>query len=159
MEESADRGEIGAYGCATWNGLRVPPDNAGHLSLEELVSLAREIAGDGHHFRAVQLPVNLAMPEAIRTPSQRLGGQLVPAITAATELGLTVLGSASLMQGKLAANLPGAVAPLFPECRTDAQRAIEFVRAMPGVTAALFGARQADHIDDCLGCAERRRAN
>lgn len=159
MEESADRGEIAAYGCATWNGLRVPPDNSGHLSLEELMALAREIGGDSHHFRAVQLPVNLAMPEAIRMPTQRLGGHLVPAITAATEMGLTVLGSASLMQGKLAANLPGAVAPLFPECRTDAQRAIEFVRAMPGVTAALFGARQADHIDDCLACAERRRVN
>lgn len=158
LEESVDRGEISLYGCATWNGLRVAPDDAGHLALEELVGLAREIAGDSHHFRAVQLPVNLAMPEAIRTPTQRLKGQVVPAITAATELGLSVLGSASLMQGKLAANLPAAVAPLFPECRTDAQRAVEFVRAMPGVTSALFGARQADHIDDCLACAERRRS-
>ena len=157
LEESVDRGEISLYGCATWNGFRVAPDDPGHLALEELVSVARELAGDSHHFRVVQLPVNLAMPEAIRTPTQRLNGDLVPAITAATELGLSVIGSASLMQGKLAANLPAAVAPLFPECRTDAQRAIEFVRAMPGVTSALVGARQAEHIDDCLACAERRR--
>jgi aryl-alcohol dehydrogenase-like predicted oxidoreductase len=153
LEEAAGRGDIGVYGCATWNGLRVPPEARGHLSLEELVGLARDVAGDRHHFRAVQLPINLAMPEAVRAETQTLRDHLVTPLEAARELGLTVIGSASLMQAKLASGLPEPMRELFPHCETDAQRAIEFTRTMAGVTTALVGTREPRHFDENLGCA------
>ena len=153
LEEAVGRGDIGVYGCATWNGLRVPPGTKGHVSLEELVAVAREVAGDSHHFRAVQLPVSLAMPEAIRAQTQELGGQLVTPVDAASELGLTVIASASLMQARLASGLPDEMRDLFPKCRTDAQRAIAFARSVSGVTSALVGMRSDEHVEENLASA------
>jgi len=127
LEESVARGEIGVYGCATWDELRVPPESKGHVSLEEIVSIAREVAGNDHHCRAVQMPINFAMTEAMRVASQPLNGSLVPALTAAEELGLTVFASAPLLQAKLTSGLPAALGDAFPGCTTDAQRALSFV--------------------------------
>jgi aryl-alcohol dehydrogenase-like predicted oxidoreductase len=153
LEEAVARGEIGVYGCATWDELRLSPDARGHVSLEDLLAIARDVAGASHHFRVVQMPINLAMTEAVRVPTQPLDGALVPALEAATVLGLTVVASASLMQSKLTAGLPVALTEAFPECTTDAQRALSFVRSFPGVTAALVGMRQARHVDENVGSA------
>ena len=153
LEEAAARGEIGVYGCATWGGLRHPPGTKEHLSLEELVAGARAIAGDRHHFRVVQLPINLAMPEAVREPTQSLRGKLVTVVEAAEELGLSVVASASLMQARLTAGLPDTLRDHFPGCSTDAQRAISFVRAIPSVTSALVGMKRPEHVTENLGAA------
>ena len=156
LEERVESGDIGCYGCATWNGLRAAPDSRGHLDLSELVSIARDVSGDGHHFRAVQLPVNLAMSEAVRVPTQRLGGtRVVPLLQAAEELGLSIVASATLMQSRLTTGLPAAVRDSFPGLTTDAQRAIAFVRSLPGVTTALVGMRSVDHLRENLGAAAR----
>jgi len=154
LEERVESGDIGCYGCATWNGLRTPPDTRGHLDLSELVAIARDVGGENHHFRVVQLPVNLAMSEAVRTPTQRLGGKrVVPALQAATELGVSVVASASLMQARLTTGLPQAVRDSFPTLATDAQRAIAFVRSLPGITCALAGMRSPAHVDENIGAA------
>jgi len=150
LEERAERGEIGGYGCATWLGLRVPPEHRQHLTLAELVTVAREIAGATHHFRAVQLPVSLAMPEAARTPTQPLGRKLVPLLEAAEALGVAVVASAPLMQGRLASGLPDEVRTLFPECTTDAQRALRFASSLPGISAVLAGMRRPAHLAENL---------
>jgi aryl-alcohol dehydrogenase-like predicted oxidoreductase len=153
FEEAADRGEINVYGCATWDELRIGPEVRGHLELEMLVDVAEELAGERHRFRAVQLPVNLAMPEVVRVPTQTKGGRQVTALEAASELGLTVIASASLMQGKLTAGLPAALSDHFPGARTDAQRALQFVRAIPGVTSALVGMKDPVHVDENMEVA------
>jgi aryl-alcohol dehydrogenase-like predicted oxidoreductase len=150
LEERAERGEIGGYGCATWIGLRVGPEHRQHLTLADLVATAREIAGATHHFRAVQLPVNLAMPEAARTPTQPLGRKLVPLLEAADALGVSVLASAPLMQGRLASGLPDEVRELFPDCTTDAQRALRFASSLPGISAVLAGMRRPAHLAENL---------
>lgn len=156
LEDAVSRGDIRMYGCATWTGLRVPPTSKGHLSLQELVTIAQEIAGGEHHFRAVQMPINLGMPEAIRLGTQRLGRQdtLVPALEAAAELGLSVMASASLMQAQLTRDLPPSMRELFPSQRTDAQRALSFVRSLPGITSALVGMRSIPHLKENLESAE-----
>jgi aryl-alcohol dehydrogenase-like predicted oxidoreductase len=150
LEEAAVRGEIGVYGCATWDSLRVSPDNKAHLGLEDMVHIARELAGDAHHFKVVQLPINLAMPEAARDATQPLDGTLVTALDAAAALGVTVVASATLMQAKLTAGLPEALHAPFPRCTSDAQRAIEFVRSMPGVASALVGMKELAHVEENL---------
>ena len=153
LESKVDAGEIGVYGVASWSALRVPPGTKGHLGLADLVAVAREVAGEGHHFRVVQLPVSLAMPEAIRLPTQQVGDALLPALDAAQALGLRVVTSAPLMQGKLCRDLPPQVAELFPDCTTDAQRALAFVRSLPGVTATLVGMRKREHLEENLARA------
>lgn len=150
LEERVDAGEIGVYGVATWNGLRTPPGRRNHLALVDLLRLATEIAGEGHHLRVVQLPINLGMPEAVRLPTQPLGpDHLVPALTAAQELGLDTYVSAPLLQGKLARGLPAEAAELLPGFESDAQRALAFARSLP-VATALVGMRGRGHVTENL---------
>jgi aryl-alcohol dehydrogenase-like predicted oxidoreductase len=156
LEEATARGDIGVYGCATWDSLRVGPENKMHLALEDLVGIARELAGEAHHFRMVQLPISLAMPEAARDATQPLGGELVTVLDAANALGVGVVASATLMQARLTARLPVALHAPFPHCSTDAQRAIEVVRSMPGVVSALVGMKQLEHLEENLGAVRRR---
>jgi predicted aldo/keto reductase-like oxidoreductase len=153
LEEAAGRKEIGVYGVATWDGLRVAPGSKGHLSLERVMGIAREVAGDDHHFRCVQLPINLAMGEAVRSATQIVGGREVTAIEAATELGVAIVGSATLMQARLTSGLPETLRSHFPGCVTDAQRAVSFARSVPGVTSVLVGMRSEAHVDENLAAA------
>jgi aryl-alcohol dehydrogenase-like predicted oxidoreductase len=152
LENQVQKGTICAYGCATWNGFRQEPAAPGHLSLEEIVGIAREVGGASHHFSVIQLPVNLAMAEAVRSSTQMLSGRIVPVLEAAGKLGVSVVASASLMQSQLARGLPGALASAFPSLETDAQRAIAFVRSLP-LSSALVGMRRLDHLSENLRAA------
>jgi aryl-alcohol dehydrogenase-like predicted oxidoreductase len=151
LEERAAAREIVGYGCATWTGLRVGPGERQHVSLSDLVGIAREVGGPTNHFRAVMVPFSLAMPEAARSPTQPLGRRLVPLFEAADALGLGVVVSAPLMQGQLTKGLPKEIHELFPHCTTDAQRAIRFASSLQGVSTVLAGMRKAEHVRDNLG--------
>src|SRR3989442_1089875 len=140
-----------AIGAATWNGLRADPGERGYLSLAELVGVAREVAGAAHHFRVIQLPYNLAMPEAFTRANQKLDGGFFSTLDAARHLGLYVMASASVLQGKLTQSLPAQFADLVPGLATDAQRAIQFVRSTPGVGTALVGMKSTAHVDENAG--------
>lgn len=153
LEECCERSVIGVYGCATWNGFRSEPDARGHLELADLVELAHEVAGDAHHFRVVQLPVNLAFTEAVRAPTQTVKGRSMTLLEAAAALGVSVVASATLLQGKLAANLPAQLHDAIPGHATDAQRAIAFVRSLPVISAGLVGMKQLEHLEENLGAA------
>jgi aryl-alcohol dehydrogenase-like predicted oxidoreductase len=149
LERACTDDAIGCYGTATWAGYRVPPHHPGHLSMEELTRLAEQVGGAGHHFRVVQLPFNLSMPEARVMATQRVGGAQMPALDAAARLGLYVMASASIEQGKLAVHLPrgpgdNADTPL----RTSAQRALQYARSAPGMGTALVGMKTAAHVDE-----------
>jgi aryl-alcohol dehydrogenase-like predicted oxidoreductase len=151
LEEAADRGEISGYGIATWHGLRIPPDQQGHLSLEAVVEAARRAGGGAHRLRAVQLPVNLAMSEAVRMPTQLVKGKPLTLAQAAMDLHLAVIGSATLMQAQLTDGLPAALREHFRDLTTDAQRAIAFARTIDGVGASLVGMKRVAHVDENLG--------
>jgi len=95
------------------------------------------------------------MPEAIRQHTQTIDGNQATPIEAAQALGLTVVASATLLQATLATGLPPEIGEHYPGA-SDAQRAIQFVRSIPGVTTALVGMRREAHVDDNLGAARAR---
>ncbi len=158
LEKEVAEGRIQWYGTATWSGYRQASHARDYLSLGDLAAIAREVAGDRHHFRFVQLPFNLAMPEAIATRNQTVAGReanLLAAnlLDAARDLGITVVASASLMQASLAAGLPGAIGEALGGLRTDAQRALQFARSAPGVSVALVGMKDSRHVEENLALA------
>jgi aryl-alcohol dehydrogenase-like predicted oxidoreductase len=63
---------------------------------------------------------------------------------AASELGIHLIASASLLQGQVARNLPPFVAQALG-LQTDAERALQFVRSSPGITTALVGMSHPEH--------------
>ena len=155
LESAVDDGKIGVYGTATWNGFRAAQTDRGWLSLEELMRIAREVGGEAHHFRAIQLPYNLAMPEAVTKSNQIVAAGKATALAATKTYGLAVCASASLLQGQLSRGLPAIVANAFSGFATDAQRSIQFVRSTPGVDVALVGMKSVDHVRDTLATARK----
>lgn len=149
LEEACQQGEIVVYGVATWNGFRVAPGAKGHLSLEDLVNAAKDVGGDSHHFKIVQLPFNMKLQEAARNATQELNGRLLPLLDAAKELGVSVVASASLMQASLCRTLPAgsrAISTDMGRQLSNAQCALQFVRSTPGILTSLTGMRQITHV-------------
>lgn len=121
LEENRSQGKLAHYGVATWNGFRATADSGHHHSLSRMIELARSVGGDEHGFRFIQLPFNLAMPEGVTV------------IEAATQLGVTVVASASLLQGRI-----------------DPSTAIQFARSQDGITTALIGMSRVEHVEENL---------
>lgn len=154
LEAARGRGELVAYGVATWSGLRRAPGDAGALELERLVEVARSVGGDDHGLRVVQLPVSLALPEALTKATQRVEADLVSAVEAARRLGLVPIASGPLAQGELLKRpLPARTAALGAALG-PAARALHFARSS-GVAATLVGASRRAHVDEALAAAAR----
>jgi aryl-alcohol dehydrogenase-like predicted oxidoreductase len=154
LESAVTDGKIQFYGTATWNGYRQQLGARGYLSLAELVEVAEDVAGKEHHFRVIQLPHNLAMPEALTLDNQEVNGETMPPLMAAEKLGVMAMCSASILQSQLSQGLPPFVTEAFANLKTDAQRAIQFVRSTPCVTTALVGMSQRSHVEENLMVAQ-----
>ena len=153
LEQNIADGHIRMYGVATWNGFRVLPEAREYHSLERVVSLAREVGGGEHGFRFIQLPFNLAMPEALFTANQTIEGERLSVLEAARALGITVMASASILQGKVARGLSAEIREPLGSLATDAQTGIQFVRSTPGITTALVGMSRRAHVEENLQLA------
>jgi aryl-alcohol dehydrogenase-like predicted oxidoreductase len=145
LEAAVASKQIRAYGMATWNSFREDPKAAGFLSLAEMVQIAKDVAGDDHHFRFVQLPFNLAMPEALTRPNQAVDGRSVPMVQAARAAGVALVTSAALLQGQLTKNLPAFINGALG-LKDNASLALQFARSVPGLTTALVGMSQVRHV-------------
>ncbi len=143
LEQLVAAGKIRYYGTATWEGYRRPPGARDTLDLARLAEIAAAEGGAQHHFRFIQLPFNLAMPEAFHNG----------VLERAAKLHIAVVASASLLQARLAHGLPEVLSEKFPGLATDAQRAIQFARSTPGIAAALVGMSQAAHVAENLQLA------
>jgi len=151
LEERASRGDLRNYGVASWECFRVPADHDSYLSLPEVVrrgrAAAKRAGNAATHFRAVQLPFNVHMADAFTVAAHEGADGPQSALTFAQDAGLNVFTSASILQGDLAAegSVPDAVAARL-NGDTPAQRAINFARSAPGVTASLVGTGSTEHV-------------
>jgi len=145
LESSVASKAIRAYGLATWNSFRDDPKANGYLSLKEMADIARDVAGDDHHFRFVQLPFNIAMPEALTRPNQMIDGKLVPMVQAARALNIALITSAALLQGQLTKNLPPFIRAALG-LQDNSSLALQFARSVPGLTTALVGMSNVQHV-------------
>lgn len=69
LESAVEQGRISYYGVSS-NSLSAPEDNPTATSFAEFLRVAQKVGGDNHHFRMVQLPMNLvecsAYPHLLR---------------------------------------------------------------------------------------------
>jgi aryl-alcohol dehydrogenase-like predicted oxidoreductase len=151
LEQFVREGRIAWYGTATWNGYRLKEGHPERLSLRRMIQVAQEAGGEEHHFRFIQLPVNLGMAEAFTQPHETLAGEAVSVLEVGARSGVTVVASASLLQARLASGLPEELRAKWKGPKSDAQFALQFARSTPGVTVALAGMSKTEHVRENLG--------
>jgi aryl-alcohol dehydrogenase-like predicted oxidoreductase len=145
LESAAAAGKIQFYGMATWNGFRQEARARDAMQMREIAQLARDVGGQNHRFRFVQLPFNLGMTEALTLGNQSIDGREKTAMEAASDLDITLVASASLLQGQVARNLPAFVGEALG-LEDDAERSLQFVRSSPGITTGLVGMSRVEHV-------------
>jgi aryl-alcohol dehydrogenase-like predicted oxidoreductase len=150
LEKARSQKRIQYYGVATWNGFRSAPDSGHHHPLERLVAVAQSAGGESHGFKFIQLPFNLAMTEALSLRNQTVNDEESSTLEAAAAFGITVIASASILQGRVARGLPDEIRGPLGALESDAQTAIQFVRSTPGVSTALIGMSRAEHVEENL---------
>ncbi|MCF6155090.1 MAG: aldo/keto reductase [Candidatus Brocadia sp.] len=145
-------GRIRMYGTATWDGYRLDAYDPNRLSLHRVIQAAEAVTGGlQHHFRIIQLPINIYMPEAAILENQELHGKWVTLLDVAKEMGLFVMSSATLLQTQALKN-----SKLFSFLALDnlgnstARRAIQLVRSLRGVTTSLVGMKTVKHVQENL---------
>lgn len=153
LERAVQEKKIRWYGAATWSGFRANPADRAYLSLERFVATAKDVAGDAHHFRFVQLPFNLAMLEAFAYGNQASNGEAASLLKQAPEYGIAVVGSGTLYQGNLTQGLPPQLKQTLGT-NTDAEAAIQFARSATNLTASLVGMGRKEHVVSNLKVAE-----
>jgi aryl-alcohol dehydrogenase-like predicted oxidoreductase len=150
LEENRKKGKLQFYGVATWSGFRASANSGKHHSLVRMIEIANEVGGGSHGLRFIQLPVNLAMPEALTLANETVDGEAVNVLEAAHRFGVTVMASGSMLQGRVARDLPDPVRRALGSLPSDAQTAIQFVRSTPGITTSLVGMSSVEHVDENL---------
>ena len=76
----------------------------------------------------------------------------MPMVGAANKLGITLMASAAMLQGKLSSGLPSFVTAALG-LENDAARALQFVRSTPGIATALVGMSSIGHVRANLSLA------
>jgi aryl-alcohol dehydrogenase-like predicted oxidoreductase len=145
LEDAVKAGKIRYYGVATWNAFRVPPTARDAMSLADTLEIAQQAGGEQHHFRFVQLPFSLAMPEAFAARNQTWANGNLSLLEAAERAGVMVVGSATLAQGQLTQNLPQFIEQRL-KAGSDGANAIQFARSAPGLAVALVGMGRPEHV-------------
>jgi aryl-alcohol dehydrogenase-like predicted oxidoreductase len=145
LEKQVHAGKLQYYGLATWGAFRVADGSRDYISLFEVERLAHAVGGEDHHLRFIQLPFNLAMPEAYGLANQSDGKEKMSLLSAASRLEIVVIGSATLYQGQLTHGLPEIVGRILG-FRSDPENAIQFSRSAPGVATSLIGMGHKEHV-------------
>ena len=152
LEKAVKSGKIRWYGIASWNAFRVPNGEQPFMAFRDCLQMAHEAGGEHHHFRFVQLPFNLGMPEAMTLPTQPSSKEPVTPLQFGREHELAMIGSASLYQGQLTHNLPEWLVQKMG-MESDAGRALQFARSAPGILTALAGMKSPAHVLDNIKVA------
>ena len=111
-----------------------------------MLELAKQIGGDSHGFRFIQLPFNMYLDQAYMLKNQRVNEKNVSILDAAMHYNIGVFTSVPLMQGKL---LGQGVTPEFDNLKPSL-RCLQFVRSTPGVLAPLVGHKLESHVSENL---------
>lgn len=145
-------GRIRMYGTATWDGYRLDAYDPNRLSLKRMIQAAEAVTvGSQHHFRIIQLPINIYMPEAALIENQELQGKWVTLLEAAKEMGIHVVSSATLLQTHVLKDKRLFSFQALDNLGTSAScRAIQLIRSLRGVTTSLVGMKTVNHVHENL---------
>ncbi len=147
FEQKVHEKKIRSYGIATWNGFRQKAAQRGTLQLSKIVQCATDAGGEKHHLKAIQLPFNLVMLEAIKLKNQTLISAKKNIISAAKENRIALMASAALMQSQVG-QLCRKVFEELPPGETRMIQSLEFVLSTPDICSAFCGMKRLEHWEE-----------
>jgi len=141
LEAAVAAGQIGWYGVSS-NGFVEPADSPSFTSVSRMVELAREVAGDDHHFGVLQLPMNLLELGAAHEPSGPQGETPLQ-IAERADLGVLVNRPLNAMMGAAGARtqLRLAARPQASEAHASVDATLAEVRKLEAQWATGLGKR------------------
>ena len=154
-EAAIREGLIRHYGLATWLCFRSPPEEEGvHMSMVEVLDLAKKVGGEKHGLRFVQLPVNLMMPEAfVQKWQPSRSGEKELFLNVAVDNNIHVVTSSPLMQGKLVQ----LALPKKPPGLTDpGAQHVQLIRSLPSsaIVSTLLGLKSTAHVQTAISLCQ-----
>jgi uncharacterized protein YyaL (SSP411 family)/aryl-alcohol dehydrogenase-like predicted oxidoreductase len=170
LEGQVKAGRIRWYGVSS-NSCTDPEDDRESTSLLRMLDAAKSAGGDGHHFRVLQLPMNLLESGGALVENNR--GKTVLACAADNGIGVLVNRPLNAIRGRgmvrLAKAVPGSegmdpkrqaatvewagaiLDPLLPAERRNAalqQKALATLTSTAGVSCVLLGMRRPLYVKD-----------
>ncbi|KRX10506.1 NADP-dependent oxidoreductase domain [Pseudocohnilembus persalinus] len=154
LQEQIDiKKTIKAYGMATWLCFRSPKSEEKiHTSLHKVTEIAKQIGGQNHGFKYIQVPINVMMPEAFcekwqetsEDPSSETYEPEVFLLRAARQNQVNVISSSPLMQGAML-NVP-LPSDVF-KCKNLGAKHLQFMRSIPSpaLISTLIGQKTNRH--------------
>jgi len=150
-EEYRSQNKIRYYGMATWTCFRLPRNEEGYLSLEDMVRIAEDVAGKDHGFRFIQLPYNLAYREAYSLRNQTVNSDKdFTILEACNKLNIGVFTSVPLLQAKLF----DAKIPDYLGIDNQLLKIVQLTRSTPNVIAPLLGQKKLNHVKENIELAK-----
>lgn len=148
LEEAVFRKQIKTFGISGAEGFR--NNGAGFHPLDKIIRAANEVGGRDHHFKVIELPVNIVKTEALFEETYEIHGLRCSLLEMARIFDIDVIASSSLNGFRLPPVLP---APLIESCQGLSgvvEPALQFSRSAPGVALALFGTGKVKHLKEAL---------
>ena len=150
-EEYRSQNKIRYYGMATWTCFRLPRNEEGYLSLENMVRIAEDVAGKDHGFRFIQLPYNLAYREAYSLRNQTVNSDNdLTILEACNKLNIGVFTSVPLLQAKLF----DVKIPDYLGIDNQLLKIVQITRSTPNVIAPLLGQKKLNHVKENIELAK-----
>ena len=150
-EEYRSQNKIRYYGMATWTCFRLPRNEEGYLSLEDMVRIAEDVAGKDHGFRFIQLPYNLAYREAYLLRNQTVNSDNdLTILEACNKLNIGVFTSVPLLQAKLF----DVKIPDYLGIDNQLLKIVQITRSTPNVIAPLLGQKKLNHVKENIELAK-----
>ncbi len=146
-EEQVEKENIRFYGISSWEAFTCNLDSNWHISMEKIINIAKEVKGEHHHLKFIQLPYNIYNQNGSKLKNQIIDGEYYNAIDAANKLGLNVTVSAPLNQFKDGDN------------DISLTEKLNFIKNAKGIYSAIIGSKRKEHIKENLNFINSCTAN
>lgn len=161
FEAMVKEGKIKHYGVASWNAFLYEEGHTEYLSLMDIIEIAKEVGGENHHFKYLQIPYNLAKTHAFNYTNQKYkDGKYYSTMQISHMENIHIIGSSSLLQMNLFKKpfSKNTAALLGTKEMSDIHTALQFSRS-GALVSSLFGSLTPEHVKNNLFLAYTPKAD